>query len=163
MPLASNTPTFPPVPRWHEAQVSPVLQAHIRTRLDLLAYSCERYPDNPQLTLELRRFFQLTLNQAWLRSTQSRNVRSKNVRSQCPAIHVTSRILLRSSSTHEPNDPPHRVIQSVFYFAYSLRPPRNNGTQNLSSLATFSYLLYILTCLPKRTQRDGQCETRGHF
>lgn len=65
--------------------------------------------------------FQLTLNQAWLQSTQSRNVRSKNVRSQCPAIHVTSRILLRSSSTHEPNDPPHRVIQSVFYFAHSLR------------------------------------------
>jgi len=60
-------------------------------------------------------------------------VRSKNVRSQCPAIHVTSRILLRSSSTHEPNDPPHRVIQSVFYFA---RLP-------LGALATFSYLLYI--------------------
>lgn len=65
--------------------------------------------------------FQLTLNQAWLQSTHSRNVRSKNRRSLYPAIHVTSRILLRSSSTHEPNDPPRRVIQSVFCFAHRSR------------------------------------------
>lgn|GEM_PF-5482269 len=66
-------------------------------------------------------FFQLTLNQAWLWSSQSRNVRSKNRRSQYPAIHVTSRILLRSSSTHEPNDPPHRVIQSVYFSLAQLK------------------------------------------
>ena len=28
----------------------------------------------------------------------------------CPAVHRLSRILLRSSSTHEPSDPPLRVI-----------------------------------------------------
>ena len=64
-------------------------------------------------------FIQLTLNQAWLQLAQSRNVRSKNQRSQSPAIHVTSRILLRSSSTHEPNDPPHRVIHSRLRMTYT--------------------------------------------
>lgn len=28
----------------------------------------------------------------------------------CPAIHITSRSWLRSSSTHEPSDPPLRVL-----------------------------------------------------
>lgn len=34
----------------------------------------------------------------------------------CPAVHINSRSLLRSSSTHEPSDPPLRVI---FYFCSS--------------------------------------------
>jgi hypothetical protein len=37
-----------------------------------------------------------------------RNVRSK-CRCSCPAVYTTTRILLRSSSTHEPSDPPLRV------------------------------------------------------
>ena len=41
--------------------------------------------------------------------------RGCNVRSTCrcsvyPAIHTTTRSLLRSSSTHEPSDPPLRVV-----------------------------------------------------
>ena len=32
--------------------------------------------------------------------------------SMCPAIHINSRSWLRSSSTHEPSDPPPRVIFS---------------------------------------------------
>ena len=41
-----------------------------------------------------------------------------NVRSTCrcsvyPAIHTTTRSLLRSSSTHEPSDPPLRVVLLV--------------------------------------------------
>lgn len=28
----------------------------------------------------------------------------------CPAVHTTTRILLRPSSTHEPSDPPFRVV-----------------------------------------------------
>ena len=44
--------------------------------------------------------------------------RGCNVRSTCrcsvyPAIHTTTRILLRSSSTHEPSDPPSRVVLLV--------------------------------------------------
>jgi len=29
----------------------------------------------------------------------------------CPANHINSRSLLRSSSTREPSDPPHRVVK----------------------------------------------------
>ena len=42
--------------------------------------------------------------------TRSRNVRSRYRCSMCPAIHINSRSWLRSSSTHEPSDPPPRVV-----------------------------------------------------
>ena len=41
------------------------------------------------------------------------NVRSTRQCSVYPAIHTTTRILLRSSSTHEPSDPPSRVVLLV--------------------------------------------------
>lgn len=41
---------------------------------------------------------------------QGRNMRSRRRCSMCPAIHITSRSWLRSSSTHEPSDPPLRVV-----------------------------------------------------
>lgn len=37
-------------------------------------------------------------------------MRSRYRCSMCPAIHITSRSWLRSSSTHEPSDPPLRVL-----------------------------------------------------
>ena len=46
--------------------------------------------------------------------TRSRNVRSRCRCSMCPAIHINSRSWLRSSSTHEPSDPPHRVVSLPF-------------------------------------------------
>lgn len=42
--------------------------------------------------------------------SRGRNVRSRCRCSMCPAIHINSRSWLRSSSTHEPSDPPHRVV-----------------------------------------------------
>ena len=42
--------------------------------------------------------------------TRSRNMRSRCRCSMCPAIHINSRSWLRSSSTHEPSDPPQRVV-----------------------------------------------------
>ena len=36
----------------------------------------------------------------------------------CPAVHINSRSLLRSSSTHEPSDPPLRVISIKFIQIY---------------------------------------------
>ena len=42
--------------------------------------------------------------------TRDRKVRSSRRCSMCPAIHITSRSWLRSSSTHEPSDPPLRVV-----------------------------------------------------
>ena len=44
-----------------------------------------------------------------------RNMRSRCRCSMCPAIHINSRSWLRSSSTHEPSDPPLRVVLSYFY------------------------------------------------
>lgn len=45
-------------------------------------------------------------------------MRSRYRCSMCPAIHINSRSWLRSSSTHEPSDPPLRVIN--FSFAVTL-------------------------------------------
>ncbi len=44
--------------------------------------------------------------------TRCRNMRSRCRCSMCPAIHINSRSWLRSSSTHEPSDPPLRVVKS---------------------------------------------------
>ena len=40
-------------------------------------------------------------------------MRSRRRCSMCPAIHINSRSWLRSSSTHEPSDPPPRVLIKV--------------------------------------------------
>ena len=53
-----------------------------------------------------------TLVQEWrqhVRTTAAMCVRLVDV-SDILAIHITTRILLRSSSTHEPSDPPLRVV-----------------------------------------------------
>ena len=41
-------------------------------------------------------------------------MRSRYRCSMCPAIHINSRSWLRSSSTHEPSDPPPRVLITIF-------------------------------------------------
>ena len=56
--------------------------------------------------------------------TQGRNMRSKYPCSTCPAIHINSRTWLRSSSTHEPSDPPPEIIfavQRYFRFRMEIR------------------------------------------
>ena len=45
--------------------------------------------------------------------TRDRHMRSRCRCSMCPAIHTNSRSWLRSSSTHEPSDPPLRVVSLV--------------------------------------------------
>lgn len=45
-------------------------------------------------------------------------MRSRYRCSMCPAIHINSRSWLRSSSTHEPSDPPLRVV--AIFFAVTL-------------------------------------------
>jgi hypothetical protein len=44
-------------------------------------------------------------------------MRSRYRCSMCPAIHINSRSWLRSSSTHEPSDPPLRMVISFHRFA----------------------------------------------
>lgn len=67
------------------------------------ACSCDRYTADPQTGVAPG-------------VTRGRNVRSRYRCSMCPAIHINSRTWLRSSSTHEPSDPPLRVISSRFVF-----------------------------------------------
>lgn len=55
--------------------------------------------------------------------SRSRNVRSRCRCSVCPAIHINSRSWLRSSSTHEPSDPPHRVVSDLNRY----RPTAQHG------------------------------------
>ena len=59
--------------------------------------SCDRYSSDPETGVAPG-------------VTQGRNVRSRCRCSMCPAIHINSRSWLRSSSTHEPSDPPLRVV-----------------------------------------------------
>lgn len=65
---------------------------------------------------------------------QSRNVRSRCRCSVCPAIHITSRSWLRSSSTHEPSDPPHRVFAFSFGRSPTARATRAEDLRPGSSL-----------------------------
>ena len=44
-------------------------------------------------------------------------MRSRCRCSMCPAIHINSRSWLRSSSTHEPSDPPLRVVLSFLFLS----------------------------------------------
>lgn len=63
--------------------------------------------------------------------TQGRNMRSRYRCSMCPAIHINSRSWLRSSSTHEPSDPPLRVIFSFHVtFRDDDQPTHNSRTTN---------------------------------
>ena len=60
--------------------------------------------------------------------TRSRHMRSRCRCSMCSAIHINSRSWLRSSSTHEPSDPPLKV---VIVFSYrSSRSTRRGTVQN---------------------------------
>ena len=45
-------------------------------------------------------------------------MRSRCRCSMCSAIHINSRSWLRSSSTHEPSDPPHKVVKAFLYETY---------------------------------------------
>lgn len=59
------------------------------------------------------RFFNRPSDRRGSGNTRGRNMRSRCRCSMCPAIHINSRSWLRSSSTHEPSDPPLRVVSIV--------------------------------------------------
>lgn len=65
-----------------------------------------------------RLIFQPTLRRAWppRRGPRGRHLRSRYRCSMCSAIHINSRSWLRSSSTHEPSDPPLKVITLIRSF-----------------------------------------------
>ena len=62
----------------------------------------------------------------------------------CPAIHINSRSWLRSSSTHEPSDPPLRVVLFVKCINMNAErtdaPPRSrNVCERVSSAVDYRY------------------------
>ena len=61
--------------------------------------------------------------------TRCRNMRSRCRCSMCPAIHINSRSWLRSSSTHEPSDPPLRVVMpTALTAAYCVQTCTRQGS-----------------------------------
>lgn len=62
-------------------------------------------------------FISPTLRRAWPPrcGPRGRHMRSRYRCSMCSAIHINSRSWLRSSSTHEPSDPPLKVIKYFFF------------------------------------------------
>lgn len=77
---------------------------------DSASRKCAARASNAQATLGLRCLTADPQTGVALGMAQCRNVRSKRRCSMCPAIHISSRSWLRSSSTHEPSDPSLRVI-----------------------------------------------------
>lgn len=59
-------------------------------------------------------------------------MRSRCRCSMCPAIHITSRSWLRSSSTHEPSDPPLRVVSQFICRGRDARRGRAAFAQTLN-------------------------------
>ncbi|BES87389.1 Hypothetical protein NTJ_00191 [Nesidiocoris tenuis] len=66
-----------------------------------------------------------TLRQAWpLDGIPGPQCAFKLSMFMCPAVHTTTRSLLRLSSTHEPSDPPLRVIMFCFFQSLPLLAER---------------------------------------
>lgn len=61
--------------------------------------------------------------------TRYRNMRSRCRCSMCPAIHINSRSWLRSSSTHEPSDPPLRIVSHRRSSDSSFQLPGGRGSR----------------------------------
>jgi hypothetical protein len=62
----------------------------------------------------------------------------------CPANHISSRTLLRSSSTREPSDPPHRVVNVLRVFierTNELSKATNTNVQPNSKYAINIYMM----------------------
>ena len=57
----------------------------------------------------------------------------------CPAVHINSRSLLRSSSTHEPSDPPLRVnfLIFIFTFVFVNKPQSNAILENMDDIRSY--------------------------
>ena len=72
--------------------------------------------------------------------TRGRNMRSRRRCSMCPAIHINSRSWLRSSSTHEPSDPPLRVVsgsrERAQRFRRSVRATNGRATRRAGARKT---------------------------
>lgn len=79
----------------------------------------------------------------------------------CPAIHINSRSWLRSSSTHEPSDPPPRVIPFIYVFADSFGQ-HSNGLPSCPTPDTPLCVHESKTFRKrKKKQRSGRAKRNG--
>jgi hypothetical protein len=94
--------------------------------------------------------------------TRDRHMRSRCRCSMCPAIHTNSRSWLRSSSTHEPSDPPLRVV-SVRTFGHA-RPGntgRDQGREE-SRRADYHHPRFSIVTVSRKHRVSGRtCGTTG--
>jgi hypothetical protein len=66
----------------------------------------------------------------------------------CPANHINSRSLLRSSSTREPSDPPHRVVFLVFIrFVVAIRDSSSSSVKKHKKYENAISNLVLFVCL----------------
>lgn len=84
--------------------------------------------------------------------TRCRNMRSRCRCSMCPAIHINSRSWLRSSSTHEPSDPPLRVVSRRQAATVSFQQPRGSGSGREPN---DPHRVYIETVARKNNRSSG--------
>ena len=85
--------------------------------------------------------------------TRDRNMRSRCRCSMCPAIHTNSRSWLRSSSTHEPSDPPLRAVFLVSEVSVPATGATLQGEPSTSPpLESFETVVYENT---KKRSRGG--------
>ena len=81
-------------------------------------------------------------------------MRSRCRCSMCPAIHINSRSWLRSSSTHEPSDPPLRVVLSFHRSACRGNSEHAStvGVRSVSAASFQSWTFELVT-----SDRNGLC------
>jgi hypothetical protein len=61
----------------------------------------------------------------------------------CPAVHMATRSLLRSSSTHEPSDPLSRVKITLFYTLYILSRCQRMSVRTTSGTSEHEAVGYL--------------------
>ncbi|VDI33579.1 Hypothetical predicted protein [Mytilus galloprovincialis] len=78
----------------------------------------------------------------------------------CPAIHINSRSWLRSSSTHEPSDPPPRVVFICFFLACAkVSEAPSSGNENV--LTTGRPACYALFFIDVRVKENKNSMEEG--
>ena len=89
-------------------------------------------------------------------------MRSRCRCSMCPAIHINSRSWLRSSSTHEPSDPPLRVVLLFHRSACRGNSEHTStvGVRSVSAASFQSWTFELVTSDMERVVHRGAARMR---
>ena len=80
-------------------------------------------------------------------------MRSRCRCSMCPAIHINSRSWLRSSSTHEPSDPPLRVV-ILFHRSAHRGNSEHASTVGVRSVSAASFQSWISSLVTSEFEKS---------